>query len=105
MEVEEGGTEQFQTAHGICIDDRDANNPTLLITSRANNCFKRFTLAGKYLETIQLPGAFVCRPVIEGENLYAGVCWSSAIKFDVSDSKNTHPANIAPNTGFVDYFR
>ncbi len=68
--------DQFQTAHGICIDDRDKNNPTLLITSRSHNSFKRFTLDGKYLETMFLPGAFVCRPVIDEENLYAGVCWS-----------------------------
>jgi len=59
--------DQFQTAHGVCIDDRDPNNPTLLVTSRAHNCFKRFTLDGKYLETMCFPGAFVCRPVIDGE--------------------------------------
>jgi len=74
--------DQFRTAHGVCLDDRDPNNPTLLITSRAHNCFKRFTLDGKYLETMCFPGAYVCRPVIDGENLYAGVCWSSATKYD-----------------------
>ena len=82
--------DQFATAHGVCIDDRDNSNPTLLITSRAHNCFKRFTLDGNYLETIFLPGAFVCRPVIHGENLYAGVCWSR-LKY----------LNRTPNSGFV----
>jgi hypothetical protein len=45
---------QFSTAHGVAIDYRDKANPTLLITSRAHNAFKRFTLDGKY----------------------SGVCWS-----------------------------
>jgi hypothetical protein len=67
---------QFSTVHGVCIDQRDKNNLTLICTSRAHNSFKRFTLDGKYLSTIFLPGAFVCRAVIDGENLYAGVCWS-----------------------------
>lgn len=84
------GDDQFQTAHGVCIDSRNASNPTLLVTSRAHNCFRRFTLDGKYLETIFLPGAFVCRPVIDGENLYAGVCWSR-LKY----------LNQTPNSGFV----
>ncbi|MDO1450959.1 6-bladed beta-propeller [Rhodocytophaga aerolata] len=81
---------QFQTAHGVCIDNRDKNNPTLLCTSRVHNSFKRFSLDGKYLSTIFLPGAFVCRPVINGENLYAGVCWSR-LKY----------LNQTPNSGFV----
>ncbi|GAA3615192.1 twin-arginine translocation signal domain-containing protein [Flavivirga amylovorans] len=68
--------DQLSNAHGVAIDDRDPNNITLLCTSRKHNAFKRFTLDGKYLETIYLPGAFVCRPVIDGENLYSGVCWS-----------------------------
>ena len=67
---------QFKTAHGVTIDDRDAGNPTLLCTSRAHNSFKRFTMDGQYLDTIFLPGAFVCRPVIDDGNIYAGVCWS-----------------------------
>jgi len=95
-----GGDDQFQTAHGVCIDDRDPNNPTLLVTSRAQNCFKRFTLDGKLLESICLPGAFVCRPVIDGENLYAGVCWSSKIKFEEGVSES-HPYTNNPNSGFV----
>lgn len=81
--------EQFQTAHGVCIDRRNGK-PTLLITSRAHNSFKRFTLDGKYLETIFLPGAYVCRPVIDGDNLYAGVCWSR-LKY----------LNQTPDSGFV----
>ena len=67
---------QFSTAHGVAIDDRDPNNITLLCTSRAHNSFKRYSLDGKYLSTIFLPGAFVCRAVVDDENIYSGVCWS-----------------------------
>lgn len=68
--------DQFDTCHGVCIDRRDPDNPTLLCTSRSHNSFKRFTLDGQYLSTIFLPGAFVCRPVIDEGNIYSGVCWS-----------------------------
>ncbi|WP_194766547.1 6-bladed beta-propeller [Tamlana sp. I1] len=94
------GENQFQTAHGVCIDYRGKGDPTLLITSRAANCFKRFTLDGKFIEQINLPGAFVCRPVIHNKNLYSGVCWSSEIDY-VEGDKNTHPYNINPKSGFV----
>ncbi|TFV93219.1 6-bladed beta-propeller [Algoriphagus kandeliae] len=70
------GDAQFKTAHGIAVDQRGGAKPTLICTSRGHNSFKRFSMDGEYLETIFLPGAFVCRPVIHGENLYAGVCWS-----------------------------
>lgn len=84
------GDENFSTAHGVCIDDRDPNNITLLCTSRAHNAFKRFSLDGKYLSTIFLPGAFVCRAVIDDQNIYAGVCWS-----------RLRYLNQTPNSGFV----
>jgi len=70
------GDAQFKTAHGITVDQRGGAAPTLICTSRGHNSFKRFTMDGEYIETMFLPGAFVCRPVIHGENLYAGVCWS-----------------------------
>ncbi|SMO48648.1 hypothetical protein [Fodinibius sediminis] len=66
---------QLNEPHGVAIDNRGAE-ATLLVTSRRHNSFKRFTLDGQYLETIFLPGAYVCRPVVDGENVYAGVCWS-----------------------------
>lgn len=94
------GQDQFQTAHGVCIDDRNKDNPTLLITSRAGNCFKRFYLDGQYIEKISLPGAFVCRPVIHKENLYAGVCWSSDTDFE-EGNMDTHPIRISRGSGFV----
>ena len=68
------GTEEknLDNAHGITVDKR-SGKPTLLITDRTRNCFKRFSLDGKFMETISLPGACVCRPVIKGDYLYAAV--------------------------------
>lgn len=63
----------FSCAHGITIDYRKPDNPTLLITSRSTQEFKRFTLGGEHLETIRLPGCWICRPVIDGDNLYFAV--------------------------------
>ena len=65
--------EQFDCCHGITLDDRDPDNPTLLITSRSSQEFKRFTLDGKYLESIKLPGCYICRPVIRFGYLYFAV--------------------------------
>ena len=66
------GDEHLDNAHGITIDRRQAK-PTLLITDRTRNCFKRFSMDGKLIEVIKLPGACVCRPVIKGDHLYAAV--------------------------------
>ena len=44
-----------------------------MITSRTANCFKRFTLDGKYIETINLPSCFICRPVLKNGDLYFAV--------------------------------
>ena len=66
------GTEHLDNAHGITVDTR-RKAPTLLITDRTRNCFKRFTMDGKLLEVIALPGACVCRPVIHKDHLYAAV--------------------------------
>ncbi len=65
-------------AHGVCVDNRDAKRPCLLVTSRQQNAFKRFTFNGDYIDTIPLPGAWVCRPVIKGDYLYAAVLQSSS---------------------------
>ncbi len=67
------GDDQFSCCHGITLDTRNASNPTLLITSRAKQEFKRYSLSGEHLETIKLPGCSICRPVIHGEYLYFAV--------------------------------
>lgn len=66
------GEAKLDNAHGICIDQR-IGTPTLLVTDRTRNCFKRFSMDGKLIEVIHLPGACVCRPVIKGDHLYAAV--------------------------------
>jgi peptidylamidoglycolate lyase len=62
----------LDNAHGITIDYRTSPE-TLIITDRTRCCFKRFSMSGDYMETISLPGACVCRPVIKGNYLYAAV--------------------------------
>ncbi|WP_422349981.1 6-bladed beta-propeller [Flagellimonas sp.] len=66
----------FNNAHGICIDDRDSDNPTLLITARHQNKLKRFSMDGEHLDTIDLPGAYICRPVIHNKHVYLATIWS-----------------------------
>ncbi|MEM7379818.1 MAG: 6-bladed beta-propeller [Bacteroidota bacterium] len=67
------GTDQFDCCHGVTLDTRDADNPSLLITSRTKQEFKRFSLDGKHIETISLPGCWICRPVIHKDNIYFAV--------------------------------
>ncbi len=70
--------ENLLNAHGVCIDNRNPGKPCLIVTSRQQNAFKRYTLDGQYINTIPLPGAWVCRPVIKGDYLYAAVLQSNS---------------------------
>lgn len=81
------GTEDhlFLNAHGICIDQRDGQT-TLLITEREQNSLKRFSLDGTFIEKFELPGAYICRPVVHGNEVYLATIWSG---------------DKAPNTGFI----
>lgn len=80
-----GDGDQFLlNAHGICIDNRNKDKPCLVVTSRMQNAFKRFTMEGIYIDTIPLPGAWVCRPVIKGDYLYAAVLQTNARQWDKS---------------------
>jgi peptidylamidoglycolate lyase len=74
------GTQPYhlKNAHGICYDNRNPSSPVLIVTSREENAFKRYTLQGGYIDTIALPGAWVCRPVIHGDYLYAAVLQSNS---------------------------
>jgi peptidylamidoglycolate lyase len=63
----------FNCCHGITIDNRDPKKQTLLITSRTSNQFKRFTMDGKWIETVNLPGCYICRPVIKDKYLLFAV--------------------------------
>ena len=71
-------------AHGICVDTRNKTKPTLVVTSRMQNAFKRYTLDGAYIDTIAMPGAWVCRPVINGDHLYAAVLQSQSSQWKQS---------------------
>ncbi len=77
------GDEHLDNAHGICLDTR-LSTPTLIVTDRSINAFKRFSLDGKLLEVIHLPGACVCRPVIKDDYLYAAVLRSPDLNTEAS---------------------
>jgi hypothetical protein len=77
-------------AHGVSVDLREKNNPVLMCTSREENCFKIFTMDGKFIRRVDMPGMYVCRAVEDGQNVYAGVCWSK----DAEGKRNS-------NSGFV----
>ncbi|GAB3247924.1 peptidylglycine monooxygenase-like protein [Larkinella harenae] len=79
--------ETFDCCHGILVDTRNKANPTLLITDRRHNCLKRFTLDGKYLSTIALPGSYICRPVLHGDMIYGAVFRSTSDAY--------------PNSGYI----
>jgi len=64
---------QFLNAHGICLDDRNPLEPCLLISAREQNVLKRFSLDGRYLSSVPVPGALICRPVIHNNNIYFAV--------------------------------
>lgn len=74
-----GGKKAFRFAHGIAIDSRKSKSDqpeTLLITSREECKFKRYSLDGEFISEIEIPGAYMCRAVIHKNNIYTGVCWS-----------------------------
>jgi hypothetical protein len=92
-------TANLDNAHGITIDRRQGDM-TLLVTDRTRNCFKRFSMDGKLIEVIELPGACVCRPVIHGDHLYAAVLRSPNLQAEktgfvtILDRQNKVVSNI-----------
>lgn len=67
---------KFLQAHGVALDLR-GNKPLLVCTERIRNEFNWFTLDGKHVRGVYLPGAYVSRPVIHGKHLYSGVCFGA----------------------------
>jgi len=67
---------KFMQAHGVAIDDRGPE-PLLVCTERVRNEFNWFTLDGRHVRGVYLPGAYVSRPVISGRHLYSGVCFGA----------------------------
>lgn len=46
------GAGQFNTPHGICIDNRPGREPSICVADRANKRLQWFTLEGKHLKTL-----------------------------------------------------
>ncbi len=67
---------KFMQAHGIALDTR-GHEPLLVCTERIRNEFNWFTLDGKHVRGVYLPGAYISRPVIQGRHLYSGVCFGA----------------------------
>lgn len=67
--------DKFFNAHGIAIDSRSGKDK-ILVTARQKNQLKYFTTDGVFESTIDLNGAFVCRPVIKGDHIYLATIWS-----------------------------
>ncbi len=94
----------LNNAHGVCVDTRDKTNPCLIVSSRQQNAFKRYDLEGKYLDTIDMKGAWVCRPVVKGDYLYAAVLQSNSRQWQKSgfvtilDKDNQVVSNVAGST-------
>ena len=86
-----GKPETIATGHGISLDLADPENPVVWVSSRAENKLKLFTLEGKFLESVHLPGSFAGQAVIQGDKVYLGVCWSD------SEDKGRRQ----PNSGYV----
>ncbi|MEZ9138778.1 MULTISPECIES: 6-bladed beta-propeller [unclassified Shewanella] len=85
--------------HGIGIDKRQSvksvssdNSQHLIISSRADNTLKQYSLTGDYLDTIDVAGAYIGGPVFHGDHFFAPVCWSHI------DGHN------ADNSGFISVF-
>jgi len=77
-----GGPQYFDCCHGIVVDDRRGTEE-LLITSRANQEFQRWSMNGEHLSTRRLPGLQICRPVISGEHtLFAVIVSDSWWSYD-----------------------
>ncbi len=43
---------KFNTPHGLTLDDRDSENPVIVVADRANNQLQRLTIEGEYIDTI-----------------------------------------------------
>lgn len=65
---------KFMQAHGVAIDRRGPE-PLVLCTERIRNEFHWYSLAGEYVSSVYLPGAYLSRPVLAGDLLLSGVCF------------------------------
>lgn len=94
-----GGKTHFGNAHGICLDQRLGKTPRLLISAREQNKLKEFSLEGELLGEVALPGAYICRPVIHGEEVYLATLisktpWDSQSGFICILDKNNQLVSV-----------
>lgn len=82
----------LQNAHGIEIDYRDPIAPKLIVSSRAEQALKYFSLTGDYISTLEVPGAWIHGPLFKNDYFYSAVCWSDI------DGKNED------DSGFISIF-
>lgn len=72
--------------HGLEIDVREKNNPKLMVSSRAEQSLKVFSLTGDYQSTLSVPGAWIHGPIFKNNHFYSPVCWSDIEGKNVDDS-------------------
>ncbi len=72
-----GGPDHFNCCHGIVVDGRRGRDE-LLITSRADQNFQRWSTDGQHLATHELPGLKICRPVLAGDHTLFAVIWTKS---------------------------
>jgi hypothetical protein len=102
--------EGFDCIHGVAIDHRDPSGAKLLVTSRAANKLFTLSLDGQNLGHKHFPGAWICRPVMQGENVFFAVInsgrekWGNDFRgFVMVLDKNNEPISLiggqAPTQG------
>jgi len=65
-----GGPETMNTPHGACVDNRDPDNPILVVAVRGKEQLQRFNLDGALIDIIELPGAQACTAFAHKDELY-----------------------------------
>ena len=68
----------LSNAHGISLDLSDPERPLAWVPSRNQSQIKAFTLDGKFVEKIDLPGTFAGQLFFRDDKIYTAVCWSKA---------------------------
>lgn len=84
--------QNLANAHGIELDLREPNTPKLIISSRAEQSLKQFSLNGEHINTIEVPGAWIHAPLFHKNHFYSASCWSDI------DGKNVE------HSGFISIF-
>lgn len=81
----------LSNAHGISIDPDDERGPLVWVPSRSENQIKAFTLEGRHVDTIDLPGAYAGQLCFRDDKIYTAVCWS----------KDPKTGKRLPQSGFI----